>query len=72
MGKFDFFMRKKANLKQTGNFLQHFGDGRRVAKKPHFSPIPLLWTGFRLISMAKRMAKKEFFIKQRRIFRLIA
>ena len=42
------------------------------AKKPHFSPIPLLWTGFRLISMAKRIAKNEFWIKQRHLFRLIA
>ena len=42
-----------------------------MLKKPHFSPIPLLWTGFRLISMAKRMAKNEFFIKKRHIYRLI-
>ena len=41
------------------------------AKKTHFSPIPLLWTSFQLISMAKRMAKNEFCIKQRHIFRLI-
>ena len=39
-----------------------FGDGRRVAKKPHFSPIPLVWTSFRLISI--RMAKNEFFRKK--------
>ena len=55
MGKFDFFMRKKAN--------SPFGDGRRVAKKRIFSKIPLVWIGFRLISMAKRMAKKDFCIK---------
>ena len=67
-GKFDFFIRKKAKLKQIGNFLQLFGDGRRVAKKPHFSPIPLLWTSFPLISMVKRMAKNEFCIKQRHSF----
>ena len=41
------------------NFINHyFGDGYRVVKKPHFSPIPLLLTGFRLISIRK--AKKEF------------
>ena len=44
-----------------------FGDGRQVAKKPHFSPIPLLWTGYRLISI--RMAKNEFFRKKKRKFR---
>ena len=33
-------------------------DVQRVAQKPHFSPIPLLWTGFWLISI--RMAKNEF------------
>ena len=64
IGKFDFFMRKKANLKQTGNFLQPFGNGRRVAKKPNFSPSPFLRTGFRLISMSKRIAKMNFATKK--------
>ena len=47
-----------------------FVDGRRVAKKPHFSPVSLLWTSFRLISI--RMAKNEFCKKKRHIFRLVA
>ena len=42
-----------------------FNDGQRVAQKPHFSPIPLLWTGFRLISI--RIAKNEF-CKKKGIF----
>ena len=38
--------------------LKPFGDGLQVAKNLHFTPIPLLWTGFRLISI--RNAKNEF------------
>ena len=40
-----------------------FGYSQRVAKKPHFSPIPLLSTGFWLISikMASFARKKAYF-----------
>ena len=37
-------------------------------KKPHFSPIPILWTGFRLIRI--RMTKNKF-CKKRHFFWLI-
>ena len=33
-------------------------------EKTHFPPSPLLWTGYRLISMSKRMAKVNFATKK--------
>ena len=64
LANLNFFVRKKTNLKQIGNFVQLLGDGRRVEKKPHFSRSPLLWTSFRLINMAKRMTKMNFATKK--------
>ena len=42
----------------------NFGDDRRVAKRTYFKQIPLLWTGFRLISI--RLAKNEAYFPTNR------
>ena len=68
--KFDFLCGKRQF--ETNWYLSlTLGWRPASSKKLHFSPSPLLWTGFRLITICKRMAKMNFATK-RHIFRLIA
>ena len=61
--KFDFLCGKRQF--ETNWYLSlTLGWRPASSKKLHFSPSPLLWTAFRLITICKRMAKINFATKK--------